>query len=329
MHVRSRRMAGAALWGAAFVLALFWGGLDQAGVEGTGYGFAPAVNVAATETARVLEVPVRLHDAVGSDQVVVRMDAAPIQGEVAVAQAQLLAVQEEAAATALSDARRFAAGAEAGAIRRARLMTTLQEDLVMVETLREQLSIEQDLAGTGASSTQAVAGWQRQIRVVEARIAANRSALSVSSAESPDGDDPQPGQWATVAMARQVEALEARISRMELRAGIQGQVTWIYRVAGEVVPAGEPVMQVRATGTREVVAFLSPAAAAGLEAGQEASVKRSTGQVVSGHLRSVGAGPQPLPVNLWKLPDWPEFGVPVVVDLDTEIAPDETVTVRI
>jgi multidrug resistance efflux pump len=334
MNVRMRRTAGGVLWGGGFVVALAWGALDTSGTEGTGYGFSPPVNLAALETGRVLEMPVHLHDAVLADQVVVRMDPAPVMEEKAVAMAQLLAVQEEAALAAMNDTRRFAEGLESVAVNRAKLAMGLQEDIALAETLRERLTIEQDLAGTGASSTQAVAEWQRQLRVVEARIGATRGALSVATsaanqAAARNQSLSEPGQWAAVAMAREIEALEGRLGRLDLRAGIEGQVTWIYRTAGEVVPAGEPVVQVRKTGTTEVVAFFSPSVVADIEPRQIVTIKRSTGQIVSGHLRSVGSGPQPVPAHLWKLPTWPEYGVPIVVDLDSEIAPDEAVVVRI
>ncbi|MCB9684363.1 MAG: HlyD family secretion protein [Alphaproteobacteria bacterium] len=116
---------------------------------------------------------------------------------------------------------------------------------------------------------------------------------------------------------------------MDLRAGIDGQVSWIYRAEGEVVNAGDPVLQVRHTSTDEIVAFFPAASVTGMEAGSSATIRRSTGQVITGTLMSVGAGPQPLPAHLWRLPDWPEYGVPVVVHVDQQVAPDEMVTVRI
>lgn len=334
MHLRARRAAGTVIWGVGFVVALVWGALDGAGSEGPGYGFAPPVTVAPLEAGRVSELPVHLHDVVRADQIVVKMDPTPIEDERQVALAQLLAVQEEAAGSAMSEARRFAEGMESVSVTRAKLAASLQEDLALADTLRERLSVEADLAATGASSTQAVAEWQRQIRVVDARATATRAALAVateaaSQAAERNRELADPAQWASVAAARQVELLEGRIARTDLRAGIEGQVTWIFRSAGDVVPAGEPLVQIRRTGTTEVVAFFPAAAVTGVEAGESASVKRATGQVVSGHVRSVGAGPQPLPTQLWKLPTWPEYGVPVVVDLDAEIAPDEAVTVRI
>lgn len=331
--LRTRRYVGAGIWGVGFVVALVWGALDSSGSEGIGYGFAPPVNVASLETALVMELPVELHQIVNADEVVVRMDPTPLIEEREWASASLLAVQEDQVRSAVTDSRRFAEGVESSQVSRAQMSAQLQEDLVLVETLRERLSLEQDLASTGASSTQAVEEWKRQIRVVEARISANRNAVSLASqaatgAQTRNASVPRANEWTVAAAARELDMVEGRITRYNLKAGIDGQVTWIYRTKGEVVPAGEPIVQVRKTGTTEVVAFVASSEAEGLEAGVAASIRRSSGQVVSGTLVSVGSGPQPVPMHLWKLPTWPEFGVPVRVHLDSEIAPDEPVTVR-
>ena len=59
-------------------------------------------------------------------------------------------------------------------------------------------------------------------------------------------------------------------------------------------------------------------------------VVRSTGQVVPAALISVGSGPQPLPEQLWHNPAYPEWGVPVRIQLAKgEIGPGEQVVVRI
>ena len=334
MDLRTRRLIGAGTWGAGLVVATVWGLLDGSGSEGVGYGFAPAVNVSSLETAKILELPVQLHDLVTAGQVVVRMDPAPVVDEREVAAANLLAVQEEQVAMAASEARRFAGDVEGTLIDRAKIAADLQEDMAYLETVRERLTLEEDLAATGASSAQAVEEWKREMRVIEARISANRNAMAVanqaaSSAKERVGLAPVANQWTVVAATRELEWIEGRISRMDLAAGIDGQVSWIYRTPGEVVPAGEPILQVRRTATREVVAFVAPSEAVGLEAGGSATVRRSTGEVVRGKLVSVGSGPQPLPMQLWKMPNWPEYGIPVRVELESEIAPDESVTVRI
>lgn len=334
MDLRMRRALGAGVWAVGFGVALIWGTLDGGGAEGVGYGFAPPVEVSALETGRVLELPVGMHDYVKAGDVVVRLDPQPLVEEREVVAAQLLAVQQDQVTVTASEARRFAEGVDGVLLERARLRSVLIEDEALLRTLRERLSLEQDLAGTGASSVQAVEEWRRQASVVEARLAANRSALAVfdRSAEQALARNeavPTANQWQVVAATRALELVEGRISRMELTAGIDGQVTWIYRSPGEVVPAGMPVLQVRRTATQEVVGFLSPGQVAGLTAGDPAVVRRSSGDLLRGTLVSVGSGPQPLPPALWRNPQFPETGVPVRVRVEGEVAPDEPVTVRL
>jgi multidrug resistance efflux pump len=336
MDIRVRRAIGGGMWGVGLLVAVVWGSLQGAGVEGRGYGFAPAVEVAALETARVGSLTVELHELVEATDVVVRMDTSPLDEERDWASAQLLAVQQLSASEARNDARRFAEGVEDVLVDRARLATQLQEDRARMATLEERLSVELDLANSGASSEQAVEEWRRQIRVVEARVRAGSQALAVVSdaanAARERGEPVPVGEgepWEVVAASRELDMIQGRIDRMSLRAGVQGQVTWIYRTEGEVVPAGEPILQVRRTGTRDVVAFVAPAEASGLEQGESATVRRATGEVLRGRLVSVGSGPNLMPEALWYNPTYPEYAVPVRIELDHEIGPDEPVTVRL
>jgi multidrug resistance efflux pump len=336
--LQTRRNVGAGAWAVGLVVALLWGALDGSGAEGVGYGFAPPVTVAALETGRLLDISVALHDAVTKDQIVVRIDPEPILEEREIASAALLAVQQEQARLLSTDARRFAEGVESTMVNQARLSAQLFEDQALLSTLQEKLSLEQDLASTGASSVQAVEEWRRQIRVVEARLEANRRAVAAASnaasgarqrsEDAPVQDDIQ-NDWQVVAATRVLEQVEGRLRRLDLPAQVDGQVVWLYHTEGDVVPAGEPILQIRKMGTREVVAFVDPSEAVGLEAGEQAHIRRATGQHITGTLVSVGSGPQQLPIHLWRMPSWPEYGVPVRVALDQEIAPDESVTVRL
>lgn len=337
MDIHLRRKVGGALWGVGFFVAVVWGTLREVGAEGRGYGFAPPVHVAALETGRVDDIPVALHEIVQPGDVLVHMDATPLQEEREVVSARLLAAQDLAAFDAANDARRFAEGVEGVMVDQARLSTQVQEDRALLETLEERLSIELDLASSGASSDQAVQEWRRQIRVVEARIRAGSAALSVvreaadAARERTSAMPVSVGSesWEVVAAAKELDAIDGRIERMALRSAMGGQVTRIFRTRGEVVPAGEPVLEVRSLGTRDVVAYLQPGEVGGLEQGDRASVRRATGQVVQGRLVSVGSGPQALPEHLWYNPTAPEYAVPVRIELDGEVGPDEHVTVRL
>jgi len=337
MDIGVRRAMGAALWGVGFVVAVVWGGLRDSGAEGRGYGFAPPMHVAALEAGRVGEVAVDLHQVVEPGEVLVRMDPAPLEDERDVATARLLAAQEIAASDAANDVRRFAEGVEDVLLDQARIATQLQEDRATLANLQERLSIELDLAASGASSEQAVEDWRRQIRVVQARVRAGREALAAVDAAATAArgrNDTAPSvpsgeSWQVVAAARELEQIEGRLARLDLGVARAGQVTRIYHHEGDVVPAGEPVLEVRSLGTTDVVAYLHPGEVGGLEQGQVANVRRATGQVLEGELVSVGSGPQELPAHLWHNPQAPEYLVPVRIRLDSEVGPDEPVTVRI
>ena len=334
MDLARRRQIGGVAWVGGLVLATIWGALDDGPAEGRGFGFAPAVEVAALETGRLLELPVTLHQDVAADTVVVRLDPAPLIEEREVVSARLLAVKDSESSSAAGEARRFAEGVQGVVIYKAQLATKVSEDRALLETLQERKTLEETLAQTGASSQQAVEEWARQIRVVEARVGATQRALNIASnvaKSAVERSEAAPGgnDWEVVAATRELEQMDARIARLDLHAGIEGQVTWIYRSPGEVVNAGEPVLQVRRTGTKEVVAFVQAAAVAGLTSGDRASVQRATGQVVFGKLLTVGVGPQPLPERLWHNPAYPEYGVPVRLELDDEIAPGEAVSIRL
>ena len=326
MDIRYRRFIGGGLWLFGFGVAVVWGTLADYGAEGKGYGFAPPVNVAALETGRVARLPHGLHAVVAADAVVVQLDATPLEEEREWVEARLEAARELASVQLSDDA----VQRSSAAVRRANLAIQLQEDLATLGALQERLDVEASLIASGASSQQAVAEWQRQIRVVQAKIGASRVALGVIDAEPlPDGAPSPEESLEAAAVARELDMIEGRIDRMALRAGVDGQITWIYRTEGEVVPAGEPVVQVRKLATRDVVAFLQPAEAAALEQGDVATVRRATGELLTGKLVSVGSGPQPLPMALWYNPEFPEYAVPVRIELDGEVGPVAPLTVRL
>lgn len=304
-------------------------------MQARGVGWAPPVHVAALETGQLEALTVELHDEVHAGQVVASLDKAPLDEERQVVSAQLLAAQEDQANTALTEARRFAQGREASMLDRATIATQLLEDEALLEALAEQLSIEEDLLTTGATSTQAVLDLQRQMRVIDARISAGREALYVASQAAEAATErsaaaPGANQWEVVAVARQLEALDARIRRLDLTTMIDGQVTALYVMPGEIVQAGQPVVQVRRVATDEVVAWVPASASANVEPGGAARVVRANGEVLGASLLSVGRGLQPLPTSLLYDPQRVEFGVPVRVKLqDGEIAPDEPVMLQL
>lgn len=335
MTLGIRRRLSGVVWVLGLVTALVWSGGRGGSAQVRGIGWAPPVHLSPLEPGRVEVLEVDLHDLVQAGQVVVRIDESPLLEEREVVSAQLLAAQESQVAMALNEARRFAQGRESTLLDQATISTRLVEDGALLESLREQLAIEEDLLSHRATATQMVLDLQRQIRVVEARITAYREALLVATkaataAAERSASAPQPNQWEVVAVARQLEAIDARIERTRLQSTIDGQVTAIYATPGEVIQPSQPVVQIRRISTDEVVAWAPASAAARLQPGRPARVVRSDGEVHEARIKSVGRGVQPLPVSLLVDPQRVEFGVPVRLELDqSALAPDEPVAVRL
>ena len=330
-----RRRIGIAAWVVGATIALIWGTMRSVSYEARGMGLSPPVRVASLEAGRLMALDVELHDAVDSGTVVARMDPGPLAEQREVKAAELLAMQETQASAAMNEARRFSEGVESLLLDQARMRSQYLADLALSESLREQLDIEWGLRSEGASSNQEVRAIERQLEVAEARIVAGKQALAVadaaaSEARSRQQDRPASNEWQVVTAARALEAIEGRIERMKLSAGIDGQVTAIYRSPGEVIGAGDPVMEITRNGTSEVVAWIPATASPGLLAGKSASVVRSTGQVLTAQLISVGGGPQPIPEQLWYNPAAPEWGIPVRLQVSGgQVGASEPVTVRL
>lgn len=335
MDLGTRRRIGGVMWGLGVVVALAWGASRTSTVEARGIGFAPPVRVAAVESGRLLTVHVQLHQAVEADDVVAQLDPAPLVAEREVVSAQLLAIQSQVEGDVLAETRRFAQGLESTLLGRAQILSDLRASEAELEALAQRLSVEEDLLASGGAARELGEEVRRQMTIVEARIVAGREALGIASqaadaARSRADHAPAPNEWLVVAAARQLEAIDARVERTSLVAGIHGQVTSIYSMPGEVVAEGAPVLQITRFSTPDVLAYVDVSRSRGLAPGGFVRVARATGELLEGTLLSVGAGPQPLPPMLWRNPAQPEWGVPVRIQLTGgEIAPDEPVVVRL
>ncbi|TVQ92095.1 MAG: HlyD family efflux transporter periplasmic adaptor subunit [Deltaproteobacteria bacterium] len=335
MDISLRRKIGIGLWVVGLAIAGIYAFRDQARVEGPGLGFAPTVQLSVTEAARLDQVVTPLHTAVQAGEVVARLDAAPLREERAVVHARLLAAQEQMRLDADNDIRRLAEGFNRALSERVDVQVQLGADLAEADALRELIAIERALFQKGAASEQAVADWDRQLRVVEARIREGRKALDqLRQAELLATERietrHEPELWSSVLIeSRELDRLDAMISRTELRAAIDGQVTWVHYQPGEVVIPGEPVVSVAPFSTQEVVGWLHQDKVRGLQPGSNAQVIRTNGERIPGKLVSVGSGPRTMPEQLWYNPQRPEVAVPVKIALQGAVAPNESVSVRL
>ncbi len=335
MNLVMRKRIGVAVWCVGALIAVTAGSMRSSSFEASGMGFAPPVSISSLESGRLLALDVKLHDAVSAADVVARFDPATLDAEREVVSAELLAMQEEQTLAAAHGARRFAEGIEDGLLDRARLASDVRADQALILSLSEQLAVEQGLREKGASSNEQVRKIERKLEVAQARLDGNALALgqarqSNGSARQRGADAPLANPWLVVAATRRLEQVEARIADLELAASIDGQVTAILHQPGEVVQPGQPILEITQTSTDEVLAWLPSAATSEFLAGATAKVVRPSGQILDGELVSVGSGPQPMPAQLWHNPSYPEWGVPVRIQLtDGRVGPQEPVRIRL
>jgi HlyD family secretion protein len=321
-----RRQIGIFIWVVLLFVAILWSNLRSTTLEATGMGFAPPVEIASLETGRLMALKVSLHDEVSARDVVAVLDPAPLEEQREVLAAQMRAVEQTVASDMATDTNK----AVSTQLKRAQIQADIREDEAIIAALQQDKRIAEDLRDKGVGSANAVRSIDNQISIARARLSGNRQIYSGGLQPDPDVEIPKENDWHVVAAARTLDMMDNRIRRMDLVAVISGQVTQIYKEPGEIVFAGEPVIQITRTGTSEVLAYVPTASAIGLDAGSTAYVVRGTGQIIRGALVSVGSSPHPLPEQLWHNPAYPEWGVPVRIKLDTgEIGPGEKVAVRI
>jgi HlyD family secretion protein len=334
MTGKARRNLSGSVWVAGAVVATTWGLARTQSIEAPAVGYALAQDVSSLEAARILEVAVQLHDHVESGALVARLDTEPLVRERDVVAADLLAAQAQLQNEAALDARRFAEGSEQARLEQARLRVALQEDRALEDGYGARLVQLKSLVDQGAGSTWEVQDLERDLKVVSERVVEEANALAIATAaaegaETRNADRPGSNEWELVASERRLQQLESRIGQLDLSTRITGQVVAVYRGPGDVVAAGEPVVRVVPESAIEALAYLPPSTIRRIQPGAIARVVRPTGEVVKASVRSVGASPEQLPAQLWQNSTAPEWGVPVLMDLEGAVAPGEPLKVRL
>lgn len=335
MDLIVRRRMGYATWIFGGILALAWGGFRARGVEVRGVGFANPVLVSPYEPGRLSALPVPLLSDVTPGQIVAELDTAPLLEEQAALEAEAKAVEATSKTTATTLTRQFASGNEASLANIARIKTMLRADQALAKALRERVERERSVAEAGGGPRAIADDLERELHVVEARVNAAREELAIAeriaaNTEARAGSTPGVNEWEAEAARKRVEQVQGRISRSKLSVGIEGQVAAIYAAPGDWVIPGVPILQINAKETREVVGYLPFDRMASIQVGEEATVVRANGEVLSGKLASVGTGPVLKPQVLWFDPRAEEFGVPFRIQLDAgAVGPNEPVSVRL
>jgi multidrug resistance efflux pump len=348
-----------AIWAACAILAawLYFRSPD--------YDAAPGIaevvefDLSPVQNERVQSVLVVPGQRVRKGEPVAVFDPGPVQRELDVVAAELkeaegnLAAALAGARVTLKQARTFESGleeAESGLLKarteladdqgelagvRARVEwwdSLVQAKVAGAETLLELKARSEVLERRIPVHEEAVATW-------EARVEAARKRLDAAGPESDDGLDAAAQARlaplrALVEVARaKMAQLEARRDGLTLRAPGDGVVRRASMQPGEVATANKPVVVIRATPPRRIIAYASDAQSWTIHLGTAVTVipRDGTRRPLRGHVSGIGAGMVPYPQHLQTNQNWRVmWGEEVVVALDevAELVPGQVVDVR-
>ncbi|MGK3969311.1 HlyD family secretion protein [Sorangium sp. So ce118] len=317
--------------------AALWLHLDS-GPRGRVFGYAEALPevISPIETARVASVEVTVGQEVSAGQVIATLDTSVIDAEISIAKAQKTQVEadlqmelalleqelevdrasiERALAEQREEQRRAVAEARVldGEISR---IKQLVEDRQAVVGDLTKLDLQHATATAIASEKpRTLSLLDAQLKAAERRRSELRDRGSGLAAKL-DAD--------VRVASESVALLEQRRAGYVLRAANAGRVASIDRQPGEIVQAGEPLVQLLSarTGAR-AVACVPERSALGLQEGDAAELwsrDQLIGASIPGSIVAVGPLVSELPARCWPTPQMPAWGRVVTIALDTPMA---------
>lgn len=347
-----RNAVSLVIWAAAaLAAAALWLNLDPSHAPMSAIVEADVHRVGPVAPARLVEVYVRPGASVARGDPVAALDSHEIDAALTIAraeQAELLAeVEAKRAAfnealrarrleiqsrlaearSKLADAKVLQAGRKAEmdalAKRLDRLDGALRDGLVEVDRLTELRARGERLAREARYGPETLAAWSSLDRTVKDMLEAGDPELN---------DQLRPLRARLETQALRIEGLLAERARAVLRAPVSGQVQAVLHQPGDALAAGEPVVEVVAGTSREVVAYAPEEALRALTPGTRvALLTRDEGAsaAAEGVVAHLGPAVVPLPQRLWLAPTRPQYGraVHVLLEPGHALLPGEAVTV--
>lgn len=302
------------LWTQARALSAPSGGSGE--VEGT------TVDLSSRVGARIVELPVREGQAVRKGELLVRLDCADPQAQLAEAEARLAAARAQAEA----------AGAQARASERSRLAAAASREAAAaqadaleaqrdaaVRQARRLASIPEDVAASSVDQTEAsAAGLTRQ-----ASAARSQAAASAEQARAAEAGIRAASAQAEAALA-QVRAGEAQVARVrllvdecEVRAPRDAEVAKLPHEAGELVAPQATLVRLVDLSEPTATFYLPNAEIGAVRPGARATVVADAwpGERFEGTVRTVALEAEFTPRNIQTRTDRDRLVYPVEVSV--------------
>jgi multidrug resistance efflux pump len=343
-----RRWLPWAMWALAAGIAIPLG-LSQAGV-----GSSPAAidaHVASLSPMRtdhrlrVSKILVVPGQRVKAGELLVQMDTTEVDSDLAIAQAKLAYIEITAGwqQVRLLDAHArtthaLSSTAERAAVDVARIIAEAERDRAELSQLDVNLSAEQQLVGDQLTSSERLKAFKLQRAALSKKVSEYRQAVA-QARKSASGstrrlgeltkdskaDVPTNGVQSDVRTAarelqrQQILQLELLRKFHEIRAPFDGRVGEIFCRVGELsADPTSPVVTVVEEQSKTAIAYLAQSNAKKVRPGDTVRLvaRDLASPALTGHVTAVAPSITELPIRFRRLPNVPEFGRNVYVELD-------------
>ncbi|MFZ5444379.1 MAG: HlyD family secretion protein [Myxococcota bacterium] len=317
-----------------FSLFFFAGALvlinDRGGLSGGSIpAYAESIEhaVSPVVTGRILTVNVKLGDAVKAGEVLatlddraVRLERERMKSELAQLEADLAAQSSIHKTEVLESVLRGSSALADESAARAEA-ESLKTELERMERLRAEKLVD---AATETEVRRNYLAAAARVKVFERRrqqlpeLYANRGS---SAFDAQAEARVQPYREAVKSKQAALAELEFQLEQFQLRAPVDGTVSYLAHPVGDVVPAGVEVLRVVRGRPGHLVATVPEERAGGLAPGMKLTVRGSRGLFAEkrvGTVVEVGPAVEQIPLRSWLSPQFPKWGRRAVIQVEGE-----------
>lgn len=321
-------------------------------VAAPAFGSLSALAVGPLERVRAGQVLALFDDkAINAEIETARMQAGQLRAEASAEEARLRLQLSLEASNRLDNRRRFEADVERYRQAGLELTTTISRDRVDLERLGLELgrthSLVKDHAlgesefddirlrhGALAKSIEDNERALAQTRIDLAAAQERFSSFAAGTSIEPSFDVAvEPLRLAVSVQEKRLEELALRREALVLRSPVEGQVTQVFHGPGESIRPGDSILVVTREKPEHVVAYIEEPSTIAVRPEMEVTVRRRSSFYAPVRASVVRVGPalEQLPARLWRAPNVPLWGRPVIIAAVPELGltPGEIVGVTL
>jgi multidrug resistance efflux pump len=324
--------------------------------------------VAATTNGRLKAVHVELFDSVKKGYELAVMDTVAdnetlqeqlniVHAEVKHLQAQLAPIAEQVMVERanletdkVAALRRYMVDVENARLRTLEMKSLLESDRIVMANLMVEFRISENLLEQGAVTSYEVEKAQTMYDVVAKKVEENEHILEQAVRDLVAAQNRLEGyralepetvtadsameviRQAITVQQQRIAELQARRKPLVLPAPINGLVSLIQHRAGEAVLAGDPILTIMESEPNEVVAYVSEMQLSDVKENTKVVLVKNgkRPKVVNSQVVYLGPAMELMPERLWRNPNIPQWGRPVMIKIppNLDLLPGELVGIR-